>query len=214
MDVNQLLNSITILFDKYGFLIIFFGSLIEITPLAWAVPGGAILVIAGYISNGDQQLPVIPVIIIGTLAAWLAFLLAYLLGKKTGMWLVKKLHQEKNARFAKSLLHKNGAMILTTSMMANLTRFWVSYIAGVEKYNFWKFNLYAVVASLSWVSLMTLIGYFAGYGKENLKSVISGIGILAWLFLCLAIFVIFRSIKHEYKHFKDDEPHNENDKQI
>lgn len=210
MDINLLLNSITTLFDKYGFLIIFFGSLIEITPLAWAVPGGAILVIAGYISNGDQQLPLIPVILIGTVGAWLAFLLSYFLGKKTGMWLVKKLHQEKNARFAKNLLHKNGAMILTTSMMANLTRFWVSYIAGVEKYNFWKFNLYAIMASLSWVSLMTLIGYFAGFGKENLKSVISGIGILAWLFLSLAIFVIYKSVKHEYKHFKDDQPHDEN----
>lgn len=210
MDLVETLGIITTLFEKYGYLIIFFGSLIEITPLAWAVPGGLILVVAGYISNGDQYLPLVPVIIIGTIGAWLAFLLSYLLGAKTGMWLVKKLHQEKNAEFAKSLLHKNGGAILTTSMMANLTRFWISYIAGVERYNFPKFNLYAIVASLSWVSLMTLIGYFAGYGKESLKSVVSGIGILAWVFLSIAIFVIFRAIKHEYKHFKEDTPHDEN----
>ncbi|QQG41918.1 MAG: DedA family protein [Candidatus Woesebacteria bacterium] len=214
MDIVLVLNTVTVLFEQYGYLIIFLGSLIEITPLAWAVPGGGILIIAGYISNGDQQLPVIPVIIIGTLGAWLAFLLAYLLGKKTGMWLVKKLHQERSAKFAKQLLHKNGAVILTTSMMANLTRFWVSYIAGVERYNFWKFNLYAIGASLSWVSLMTLIGYFAGYQKEDLKNVVSSIGILAWIFLMIAVFVIFRAIKHEYKHFKDDEPHHEGHKQV
>lgn len=210
MDIVSLLTPITILFEQYGYGIIFLGSLIEITPIAWAVPGGLILVIAGYISNGDQYLNLAPIIIYGTLGAWLAFLLAYLLGNKTGMWLVSKLHQERNARFAKSLLKKNGAVILSTSMMANLTRFWISYIAGVEKYNFLKFNIYALGASLSWVSLMTFVGYFAGYEKENLKSIVSGVGILAWLFLCIAVFVIFRSVKHEFKHFKDDKPHNEN----
>lgn len=208
MDLIKLLEIITILFEKYGYLIIFFGSLIEISPLAWAVPGGAILVIAGYISNGDQQLLLIPTILAGTLGAWMAFLLSYLFGNKTGMWLVDKLHQEKNARFAKELLRKHGAVILTTSMMANLTRFWVSYIAGVDKYNFWKFNLYSIGASISWVSLMTFIGYFAGYEKTGLNKVVSGLGIMAWILLCLAIFVIMRSIKHEYKHFKDDKPHD------
>jgi membrane protein DedA with SNARE-associated domain len=209
MDIISLLGIITILFEKYGYLIIFLGSLIEITPLAWAVPGGAILVIAGYIANGNQQLTLVSIILAGTLGAWIAFLLAYLLGRKTGLWLVTKLHQERNAAFAKSLLKSNGAVILTTSMMANLTRFWVSYIAGVEKYNFWKFNLYAIGASLSWVSLMTFVGYFAGYEKENLKSIMSGIGILAWVFLCLAVIVILWAIKHEYKHFKEDKPYNE-----
>lgn len=208
MDIVSLLTPITILFEQYGYVIIFLGSLIEITPVAWAVPGGLILVIAGYISNGDQYLNLAPIIIYGTLGAWFAFLLAYLLGNKTGMWLVSKLHQERNAKFAKSLLKRNGAVILSTSMMANLTRFWISYIAGVEKYNFLKFNIYALGASLSWVSLMTFVGYFAGYEKENLKSIVSGVGILAWAFLCIAIFVIFRSVKHEYKHFKDDTPHD------
>lgn len=210
MEIINLLNIISTLFEQWGYPIIFIGSLIEITPFGWAVPGGVILAVAGFLSNNNQNLPLISVIIAGTLGAWLAFLLAYLLGRKTGMWLVGKLHQEKNARFAKSLLQKNGGVILTTSMLANLTRFWISYIAGVDKYSFLKFNLYAFLASLSWVSLMTLLGFFAGYEKENLKNIVSGIGILAWVFLGLAVIVIYKSIKREYKHFQKDEPHNEN----
>lgn len=209
MDLIQILDYLGVLFEKLGYPIIFLGSLIEITPLGWAVPGGAILVIGGYLSNGNANLPLIPIIVWGTLGSWSAFILAYALGKKTGMWLVKKLKQEKNARFAKSLLQKNGGMILTTSMLANLTRFWISYIAGVEKYKFWKFNLYAFISSLSWVSLMTLLGFFAGYEKENLRKITSGIGILAWILLIIAIFVIYRSIKKEYKHFLKDEPQKE-----
>jgi len=121
----------------------------------------------------------------------------------------QKLHQEKNAEFAKRILRNNGTVILTTSMMANLTRFWISYIAGVEKINFLKFNIYASVASITWVSLMTILGFLAGYEKEYLKRIVSGVGILAWIFLAIAIFVIIRAIKHEYHHFKKDEPHDE-----
>lgn len=209
MDLIQILDLLGTLFEKFGYPIIFLGSLVEITPLGWAVPGGAILLIAGYLSNGNSNMPLIPIIIWGTLGTWVAFLLAYLLGNKTGMWLVNKLHQQKNARFAKQVLKNNGAAILTTSMMANLTRFWISYIAGVEKYNLIKFNLYAFVASLSWVSLMVLLGYFAGFEKENLRNIMSSIGILAWVFLIVAGVVIYRSVKHEYKHFKEDDPHIE-----
>ncbi len=212
MDINNLLNIISYLFETYGYSIIFLSSLIEITPLGWAMPGGVILAIGGYLSNGSETLPLIGVILAGTIGSWIAFLLAYLLGDKTGMWLVNKLHQQKNAEFAKRLLKKNGGVILTTSMMANLTRFWISYISGVEKYNFLKFNLYAFIASLSWVSIMSILGYLAGFERENLKKVVSGIGFLAWGFLLLAIFVIYRSIKHEYKHFKEDVPHDETGK--
>lgn len=209
MDLLQALDTLAILFEQWGYPIVFFGSLIEITPLGWAVPGGAILLVAGYLSNGNQNLPLIPIIIWGTLGTWTAFILAYILGSKTGMWLVNKLHQQNNAALAKRVLKNNGPAILTTSMMANLTRFWVSYIAGVEKYNLLKFNLYAFFASLSWVSMIVFLGYFAGYEKENLRKITSSIGVAAWILLAIAMFVIFRSIKKEYKKFKEDEPHTE-----
>lgn len=209
MDLIQILDTLALLFERWGYPIIFLGSLIEITPLGWAVPGGAILLVAGYLSNGNPNMPLVPIIILGTLGTWVAFILAYVLGSKTGMWLVNKLHQQKNASFAKKVLKNNGAAILTTSMMANLTRFWISYIAGVEKYNLFKFNLYAFFASLSWVSMIVLLGYFAGFEKESLRNITRSIGILAWVFLIIAAVVIYRAIKHEYKHFKEDEPHTE-----
>ena len=202
-----MLDLIAYFFEKWGYLTIFLGSLIEITPIGWAVPGGLILVLAGYLSNGNQNIPLIPIIIWGSLGTWIAFLIAYLLGSKTGMWLVNKLKQQKNAEFAKRILKNNGAIILTTSMMANLTRFWISYIAGVEKYNFIKFNLYATIASISWVSLMVIVGYIAGFEKENLKSIVGSVGVLAWILLAIAVFVIYKSIKNEYQHFKKDVPH-------
>lgn len=207
MDILTIFDQLAVFFEQWGYPIIFLGSLIEITPLGWAVPGGAILLVAGYLSNGNPNIPLVPIIIWGAIGTWLAFISAYLLGNKTGMWLVKKLHQEKNAAFAKQVLKNNGAAILTTSMMANLTRFWISYIAGVEKYNIIKFNMYAFFASLSWVSMIVLLGYFAGFEKENLRNLTKSIGILAWIFLIIAAIVIYRAIKKEHKHFKEDKPY-------
>lgn len=205
MDLEILINLVLTLFEKWGYLIIFLGSLIEITPFGWMIPGGAILLVAGYISNITNTLPLVPVIAIGTFGAWMAFALAYWLGRKTGMWFVIKLKQEHNAKLAKTLLQNHGGMILTTSMLANLTRFWISYIAGTDRYSFAKFSLYGLIASLSWVSLMVLLGYFAGYEAENLKRITSGIGILAWVLFGVSAWVIYKYVKAERKIFVEAE---------
>lgn len=210
MDASIIIAKAEVFFLSWGYLTVFWGSLIEITPLGWTVPGGVILTVAGFFANNSTGFSLIKVIIAGWLGAWLAFLGAYLLGRKTGMWFVNKLKQQKNADRAKHLLAQHGGVILTTSMLANLTRFWVAYIAGVEKYGFLKFLLYSGTASLGWVSIMSVLGYLAGYERQNLERLMGAIGILAWAFLALAIFVLFKSIKHEYRHFKEDKPHNEN----
>ncbi|HET7099495.1 MAG TPA: VTT domain-containing protein [Patescibacteria group bacterium] len=211
MDFIELINSTQWFFEKYGYLTIFLGSLVEITPLGWAVPGGAILALAGFFANTDKELNLIAIILSGTLGSWFTLLLAYYIGKKTQMWLVKKLHQEKTAAFAKRMLQSHGGSILTTSMMANLTRFWVAYVAGADNYNFWRFFKFSLLASLSWVTLMAFMGYFAGFGRGSIESLVKSIGVVAWLFLIIAVYFLYKSIRHEYQHFKKDLPHKEND---
>lgn len=210
MDASIIIAKTEAFFLTWGYLTVFWGSLVETTPLGWAVPGGVILTVAGFFANNSAGFSLSKVIITGWLGAWLAFLGAYFLGRKTGMWFVNKLKQQKNADRAKHLLAQHGGVILTTSMLANLTRFWIAYIAGVEKYGFLKFLLYSGAASLGWVSIMSVLGFLAGFERQNLERLIGAIGILAWGFLALAVFVLFKSIKHEYQHFKKDEPHNEN----
>lgn len=209
MDLPTLIDTTEFFFSKYGYLTIFVGSFIEITPMGWMVPGGVILALAGFFANGSQEINLVSIILYGTFGAWITFTLSYLLGKKSGMWLVKKLKQEKNATFAKRLLANHGGVILTTSMLANLTRFWVAYIAGVENYDFKKFSLYSFAAAVGWSSLMAIIGYLAGFERNHLEKAIGATGVVGWVFLGLAAYFIQRSIKHEYKHFKEDLPHTE-----
>lgn len=209
MELNRLIEFLGYYFDNYSNITIFISSFLEMSPIGWLVPGGAALAIGGFFANGKDPSALMFLIFWGTMGSWLAFLLSYFLGKKSGMWLVKKLNQKKNAAFAKNLLENHGATILTTSMMANLTRFWISYIAGVESYKLTKFLTYSFVASFGWTLILVISGYVAGYERGNLEAAIGSIGIIGWIILALALFILQRSIRHEYKHFSKDVPYNE-----
>lgn len=208
MDTLELINKIEIFYQNFGYLTAFFGTLIEMTPLGWAVPGGAILILGGFFAFGGK-ISLIGIVISGWLGAWISFAAAYVLGRKSGRWLVRKFKQEKNAVLAKHLLDKHGGKILTTSMLASLTRFWMAYVAGTEKYNFPRFLFYSGAASLTWTSLMVIVGFLVGAERKNLESWIAGLGIFSWALLPVAIGFIIWSIKKEYRKFTRENPENE-----
>lgn len=203
----ELIKEIEQIYLSWGYLIVFLGSFIEITPMGWAVPGGLILAGGGFYAYGGG-LSLHIVLLASWLGAWLTCAAAYVLGNKSGAYFINKLKQEKNAEKAKLLLSRHGPVILTTSLMANLTRFWVAYIAGAQRYNFLKFLFYSGTASLAWTSLWVVVGYLTGIGKENLEKGIAGLGVFAWVFAFGAIGLIFFKIKKEFKEFRGKQNEN------
>jgi len=203
MKIIDFILELEHLYISYGYLIVFFTSFIEISPMGWVIPGGTLLAVGGFFAYGNR-VSLLIILIFGWAGAWLTFLIAYFLGRQTGYQLVVKLKQEKNANQARELLKKHGGVILTTSMMANLTRFWVAYIAGKEHYNFLRFLFYSGSASLAWSSLFIIIGYFAGSERTKLESGITRLGIVAWLFFLIAGLVIYLKAKKEFKQMKKE----------
>lgn len=198
MDLLSLIATLEKLFSFYGYPLIFVSSFIEITPLGWIVPGGTILAIAGFFAySGSVSL--LGTILAGWLGAWITFLGAYFLGFKGGYKFVKKLKIEKSSERAKLLLEHHGGAILTTSMLANLTRFAIAYVAGAQKYSPIKFIFYSGAASLTWTSLMVVVGYLAGSERQNLERGIAALGIMGWVFLAIATGVGYWLNKKEIK---------------
>jgi membrane protein DedA with SNARE-associated domain len=204
MQTVELIATIENLYLSWGYPLVFISSFIETTPIGWAIPGGTILLIGGFFSY-SREVSLYAIILAGWLGQWLTFLIAYYTGFKSGMFLVKKLNQQKNAKKAKILLDKHGGVILTTSMMANLTRFWVAYVAGTKRYNVFKFLFYSGIASLGWTSLMVIIGYIAGIQRAKFESSLAGLGLIAWILLFTAFLVIYLKSKKEFKEFRGEE---------
>jgi membrane protein DedA with SNARE-associated domain len=212
MDSSIVIKSLEIFFEKYGYITVFFGSFIEITPLGWTVPGGLILAVAGFFSNTNSDISLIGIIVVGSLGAWVTFLLAYFLGLKSGDWLVGKLHQEKHMEIAKKLLEDHGGVILTTSMMSNLIRFWVAYVAGMQKYALPWFLLYSFAASLGWVSVMSFFGYLAGFERGNLENLSKSTGLIGWGLVIISTIIIYRIIQNDFKKYKRIDENKKNNK--
>lgn len=115
MNLNQAIDLFEKLFASYGSIVVFVGSFVEITPFGFLVPGGLFLALGGFFAYGGS-IHLLSIIIPGFFGAWFTFLLAYFLGKKSGVAFIKRFKQEKNARLAKHLLKTHGGVILTSSM--------------------------------------------------------------------------------------------------
>lgn len=203
MDFSVLLKQIELLFVHFGYFFIFLGTLIETSPFGWLIPGGILVALGGFYAF-DGTLSLVLVLLFAFCGTILTLLLGYLIGKKTGMRLAKFLHQEKNARRAKILLEKHGAVILTTSLLTPATRFWVAYIAGAQKYNVIKFIMYASIASLTYVSLIVSAGYIAGTGKNSLEQNLAQIGAIFWFVLLIVGGFLYWKLKDEFKEAQDE----------
>ena len=203
METKAIVAIIEQLYLNWGFLLVFLSSFIEISPFGFTIPGGLVVAVGGYFSYGDP-LSFLIVLTAGFLGSWFTLILSYFLGRETGDWLVNKFKQEKNAKKAKKILSKHGAIILITSMMANMIRFWIAYVAGTQRYNLPKFLIYSSIASMSWIALYTSIGYFAGSGTINFESSVAKAGVIGWFLLAISGYIIIYMIRKELVNLKNN----------
>lgn len=197
MPIVDLISTFGDLFIKWALPIAFFSSLVEMSPLGWIIPAGGVISVTSFFVYPDTAL-LTQIIVVGTIGGLITFLAAYYLGDKSGSRLIKRLGQEKYAKRSEILLKKHGPVIMTTSMMAGLTRFWIAYVAGMHRYKFKYFFVYSLLASLTWMSLMSVIGFIAGAQIERLKSSATLLGVVSWGLIFVSIGIIYWKSKKEF----------------
>lgn len=203
MQFSEVLIFAEKLYLTYGLPVVFVASMLEITPLGWIVPGGTLLILGGFFAYGRPYY-LLAVIVFGWIGAWATFIATYLLGAGAAKKLNINLKENKSARMARALLKNHGPAILTTSMLASITRFWIAFAAGASKYKMSKFLFYSGVASLTWTSLMVVMGFLAGSEREKLESAVTSLGIISWFIFITAAFVIYILIRKEFSQYKED----------
>ena len=176
---------LALLVQQYGiwiyailFAIIFSETGFVVTPF---LPGDSLLFVAGALAAlGGMDIGVLVVTLIA--AAALGNMLNYQIGRLLG----PKVFQWENSRFfnraaldkTHAFYAKHGGKTLVMSRFLPLFRTFAPFVAGIGAMNYGRFMFYNLIGAVSWVVLLTLVGYFFGnlpWVQKNLSLVIVGI---------------------------------------
>jgi len=149
------------------------------------LPGDYLLVLAGILcAAGIVDVPIYTLVISLIIAGVLGNYAGYWFGYRTGPVLFKRneslFFKKRYVTMAEEFYAKHGGMALVLGRFFPIIRTFAPIFAGVVKVNFKKFTLYNLIGSITWVSTLTLAGFFLGrkYPDEikfYLKYVILGL---------------------------------------
>jgi membrane-associated protein len=167
------------------------------------LPGDYLLVLAGLLcAAGIIDVPIYTLVISLIIAGVLGNYTGYWFGYRTGPVLFKRneslFFKKRYVTMAEEFYAKHGGMALVLGRFFPIIRTFAPIFAGVVKVNFRKFTLYNLIGSITWVTTLTLTGFFLGkrYPDEikfYLKYVILG------LILITSIPLLFAYLKKVFK---------------
>jgi membrane-associated protein len=162
------------------------------------LPGDYLLVLAGLLCATGVLDMNISVLILSLVAAGiLGNYTGYWFGYRTGPVLFKRnesiFFKKRYVAMAEEFYAKYGGMALVLGRFFPIIRTFAPIFAGVVKVDFKKFTIFNFLGSITWVSTLTLTGFFLGrkYPDEikfYLKYVVLGLILLTTLPLVFAYF--------------------------
>ena len=151
-----------IVFSETGLLVGFF------------LPGDSLLVTAGVLASRGF-IDITTMIVVLCFAAIIGDAVGYWLGCRIG----PKIFAREDSRFfkkshlikTKEFYEKYGGKTIIIARFVPIIRTFAPFIAGVAEMNYFRFAAYNIVGGISWITSMSMIGYFIG-NKFPLKIVV------------------------------------------
>jgi len=160
------------------------------------LPGDYLLMLAGILCAGGMLNVSIYVLILSLIAAGvLGNYTGYWFGYRTGPILFKRnesiFFKKRYVAMAEDFYAKYGGMALVLGRFFPIIRTFAPIFAGVVKVDIKKFTLYNFIGSITWVTTLTLTGFFLGRKypeeiKEYLKYVVLGLILITTIPLIIA----------------------------
>jgi len=160
------------------------------------LPGDYLLVLAGILCAAGMFNVSIYVLIASLIGAGvLGNYTGYWFGYRTGPVLFKRnesiFFKKRYVALAEEFYAKHGGMALVLGRFFPIIRTFAPIFAGVVKVDIKKFTLYNFIGSITWVTTLTLTGFFLGRKypeeiKEYLKYVVLGLILITTIPLIIA----------------------------
>lgn len=177
-DVDQIIQTggllaiMLIIFAETGLLIGFF------------LPGDTLLIAAG-IFAAQGKLPLIPLIFLTFLAAFLGYQAGYLIGKRAGPRLFKRedgvLFRAEYITRSEDFFTKHGGKSILLARFVPIVRTVVPLVAGIGKMSRKRFVFYNICGGILWVGSVILASYWLGNKLPNLDQYLIYLLILAMI---------------------------------
>jgi membrane-associated protein len=159
LDPNALIASFglvgiaLIVFAESGLLIGFF------------LPGDSLLFAAGILA-ATGKLDIYYLVPVLTMSAILGDSFGYLFGRKTGTRIFRKpdaiIFKQEYIDKAETFYQKHGGKTVVLARFIPIMRTFAPIVAGVGKMDYRKFLAYNIIGGITWVSSISLLGYYFG----------------------------------------------------
>lgn len=159
---EEIINTFALLYQKYGYEIIFLSALLEsLIVVNLLVPGQIGMALGAiFAKTGQTQLPL--VIFFVVLGSILGYLINYTLGYFGFFDILKKIGLDNLLNETQKQLDKFGKRGLILSFIHVTIGSLSSFAAGVVKYNFLTFFLIAFFSTIIWMSIWASLIYAIG----------------------------------------------------
>ena len=175
--------------------------------LGFFLPGDSLLVTAGLlaatpVSAATPDIHYLNIIYLNLLlipASVLGDNTGYLIGYKAGPKLFTK---EQSLLFRKDYLikthefyEKYGGIAIVLAKFMPIVRAFVATVAGIGRMSYGKFFRFNIIAAVSWIPSMTLLGYFLGRSIPDIDKHIEKV--IAIIIFLSFLPIIYKFIKHK-----------------
>ncbi len=195
-------KTIDILIDiisQLGYLGIFFGMLIESTPIP--IPSELIMIPAGIAATkGIFNIYIVTFLgILGNvIGAAICYHISFIFGHKFIVRFGKYFFLKESAINKMQLFFaRHGSLSVFIGRLLPGFRHFISIPAGLAKMNFKLFYLYTILGSTIWTSILSMIGYIVGDNQEIIEQNLSMIMVAIIVIIKLIILVYFLYKKYQ-----------------
>jgi undecaprenyl-diphosphatase len=180
--VKQIIRWAGPLFSSAGYLVVGIAVLMERSIfLGLIVPGDVILALGG-VYAGRKELSLVAVILVGSFAAITGESIGYLLGRRYGRALIKRLplvgRLDKRFDDAERYFRKRGGWTVAIGRYATAAGAFVPFVAGMSEMPYATFLAYDVPAIAIWATGITLVGYYFGRNIDTVERIVSRFGFI------------------------------------
>jgi undecaprenyl-diphosphatase len=183
------LDQILSLISQYGYLIVFFGVMME--SIGIPIPGETILIAAGFLVS-QGRLEVATTIVLGVFGTILGNQIGYWIGREGGRPFVLRwghyvgITLERLMR-AEGFYVRHGGKAVLLARFTPWLRAFGAVVAGISHMHQKTFFLYNVVAGAVWATGSVMIGYLFSESLYLLESWVGVGGVLLVLLLVLML---------------------------